>query len=64
MIITLNVVSFGYLMLWLIAVERVEHHLACQSAVIASNVETIRTTTSTCSCLKPAVLVIVVTHQL
>lgn len=64
MIIMLNVVSFGYLMLWLIAAEPVEHRLACQYAVIASNVETIRTTILTCSCLRLAALAIAATHQL
>ena len=63
MIITLNVVSFGYLMLSLIDAEHVERHLACQSAVIASNVVIIRTMILTCSCPKLVVLAIVVTRQ-
>lgn len=63
MIITLNVVSSGYLTSSLTAVGRVERRHVCPSVEIASNGAIIRTTTSTCSCRKPAVHVTAVTRQ-
>lgn len=61
MIMQRRVALYGQPISWLIAAARVAYPPACPSARNVSNVEITKDTTSTCSEVKPVVLVIVVT---